>query len=93
MNRMRQRIAARLKEAQNTAAMLTTFNEVDMRLDMRDLYTQVSMLRRALEGGWAYPKGGCDVTLSCQTPSQTDKSWLYIGGGGDLKYTRLYAVH
>lgn len=31
MNRMRQRIAERLKEAQNTNAMLTTFNEVDMR--------------------------------------------------------------
>lgn len=30
MNRMRQRIAQRLKEAQNTNAMLTTFNEVDM---------------------------------------------------------------
>ena len=30
MTRLRQRIAQRLKEAQNTAAMLTTFNEVDM---------------------------------------------------------------
>ncbi len=30
MTRLRKRIAARLKEAQNTAAMLTTFNEVDM---------------------------------------------------------------
>ncbi|XP_008062360.1 dihydrolipoyllysine-residue succinyltransferase component of 2-oxoglutarate dehydrogenase complex, mitochondrial isoform X1 [Carlito syrichta] len=30
MNRMRQRIAQRLKEAQNTCAMLTTFNEIDM---------------------------------------------------------------
>ncbi|KAH8310723.1 hypothetical protein KR044_002743 [Drosophila immigrans] len=30
MNRMRQKIAARLKDAQNTAAMLTTFNEIDM---------------------------------------------------------------
>lgn len=30
MNRMRQRIAQRLKEAQNTNAMLTTFNEIDM---------------------------------------------------------------
>lgn len=31
MNRMRLKIAARLKEAQNTTAMLTTFNEIDMR--------------------------------------------------------------
>ncbi len=30
MTRLRQRIAQRLKEAQNTAAMLTTFNEIDM---------------------------------------------------------------
>src|SRR3546814_1804060 len=29
MTRLRQTIAARLKEAQNTAAMLTTFNDVD----------------------------------------------------------------
>ena len=30
MSRLRQTIAKRLKEAQNNAAMLTTFNEVDM---------------------------------------------------------------
>ncbi|MCK5622473.1 MAG: 2-oxoglutarate dehydrogenase complex dihydrolipoyllysine-residue succinyltransferase [Alphaproteobacteria bacterium] len=30
ISRLRQRIAERLKEAQNTAAMLTTFNEIDM---------------------------------------------------------------
>ncbi|MER2520724.1 MAG: 2-oxoglutarate dehydrogenase complex dihydrolipoyllysine-residue succinyltransferase [Bdellovibrionales bacterium] len=30
MSRLRQRVAQRLKEAQNSAAMLTTFNEVDM---------------------------------------------------------------
>ncbi len=30
MTRLRKRIAERLKEAQNIAAMLTTFNEVDM---------------------------------------------------------------
>lgn len=31
MNRMRLKIAQRLKDAQNTNAMLTTFNEIDMR--------------------------------------------------------------
>jgi len=30
MNRMRMKIASRLKDAQNTNAMLTTFNELDM---------------------------------------------------------------
>ncbi|MGH7747623.1 MAG: 2-oxoglutarate dehydrogenase complex dihydrolipoyllysine-residue succinyltransferase, partial [Candidatus Dormibacteria bacterium] len=34
MTRLRQTIARRLKEAQNTAAMLTTFNEVDMSATM-----------------------------------------------------------
>ena len=44
MSRLRRRIAERLKEAQNTAAMLTTFNEVDMsaviaaRKDHRDAF-------------------------------------------------------
>ncbi len=44
MTRLRQTIARRLKEAQNTAAMLTTFNEVDLtevmaiRNDLKDLF-------------------------------------------------------
>ena len=40
MTRMRQRIATRLKESQNTAAMLTTFQEVDMSslIDLRNKY-------------------------------------------------------
>ncbi len=40
MTRLRQTIARRLKEAQNTAAMLTTFNDVDMTAVMaaRDTY-------------------------------------------------------
>ena len=38
MTRLRQTIARRLKEAQNTAAMLTTYNEVDMTgiMDLRN---------------------------------------------------------
>lgn len=40
MTRLRQKIAERLKEAQNTAAMLTTFNEVDMTavMELRSRY-------------------------------------------------------
>ncbi|KAF2838500.1 putative Dihydrolipoyllysine-residue succinyltransferase component of 2-oxoglutarate dehydrogenase complex, mitochondrial [Patellaria atrata CBS 101060] len=40
MNRMRLRIAERLKQSQNTAAALTTFNEVDMSsiMEFRKLY-------------------------------------------------------
>lgn len=42
MTRLRQKIAERLKEAQNTAAMLTTFNEVDMGavMDLRAAYKE-----------------------------------------------------
>ena len=42
MTRLRQTIARRLKEAQNTAAMLTTFNEVDM--------SAVMALRKPVQG-------------------------------------------
>lgn len=40
MTKLRQTVASRLKEAQNTAAMLTTFNEVDMQgvMDLRAKY-------------------------------------------------------
>ena len=43
MTRLRQKIAQRLKEAQNTAAILTTFNEVDMGavMDLRNTYKDV----------------------------------------------------
>lgn len=46
MTRLRKRIAERLKEAQNTAAMLTTYNEVDMtnmmalRAEYKDLFVK-----------------------------------------------------
>jgi 2-oxoglutarate dehydrogenase E2 component (dihydrolipoamide succinyltransferase) len=40
MTRLRQTIARRLKDAQNTAAILTTYNEVDMKavMDLRNQY-------------------------------------------------------
>lgn len=43
MTRLRKTIARRLKEAQNTAAMLTTFNEVDMGpvMDLRKQYKEL----------------------------------------------------
>ncbi|HHB82173.1 MAG TPA: dihydrolipoamide succinyltransferase, partial [Devosia sp.] len=43
MTRLRQTIASRLKDAQNTAAMLTTFNEVDMGpvMDLRKNYKEL----------------------------------------------------
>ena len=42
MSRLRQRIAERLKEAQNTAAMLTTFNDINMQpvMELRGRYQE-----------------------------------------------------
>ena len=49
MTRLRQTIARRLKEAQNTAAMLTTFNEVDMTAVMH-LRSQSGTVRAQARG-------------------------------------------
>ncbi|KAI7804930.1 dihydrolipoyllysine-residue succinyltransferase component of 2-oxoglutarate dehydrogenase complex, mitochondrial [Triplophysa rosa] len=54
MNRMRQRIAQRLKEAQSTCAMLTTFNEVDMSniTEMRKLYKDAFLKKHGIKLGF-----------------------------------------
>ncbi|XP_037606103.1 dihydrolipoyllysine-residue succinyltransferase component of 2-oxoglutarate dehydrogenase complex, mitochondrial-like [Sebastes umbrosus] len=54
MNRMRLRIAQRLKEAQETCAMLTTFNEVDMGniQDMRNLYKDAFLKKHNIKLGF-----------------------------------------
>lgn len=54
MNRMRLRIAERLKEAQNTAASLTTFNEIDMSslIEMRKLYKDEFVKKTGIKMGF-----------------------------------------
>jgi 2-oxoglutarate dehydrogenase E2 component (dihydrolipoamide succinyltransferase) len=54
MTRLRQTIARRLKEAQETAAMLTTFNEVDMGavMDLRSQYKDVFEKRHGVRLGF-----------------------------------------
>src|SRR5579862_93521 len=54
MNRMRLRIAERLKESQNTAASLTTFNEVDMSslMEMRNLYKEEVLKKTGVKLGF-----------------------------------------
>jgi 2-oxoglutarate dehydrogenase E2 component (dihydrolipoamide succinyltransferase) len=54
MTRLRQRIAQRLKEAQNTAAMLTTFNEVDMGavMELRNQYKDVFEKKHGVKLGF-----------------------------------------
>ena len=54
MTRLRQTIARRLKEAQSTAAMLTTFNEVDMKavMDLRSKYKDVFEKKHGVKLGF-----------------------------------------
>lgn len=54
MTKLRQVIAKRLKEAQNTAAMLTTFNEVDMQpvMDLRTRYQDQFVKKHGIKLGF-----------------------------------------
>ncbi len=54
MTRLRQTIARRLKDAQNTAAMLTTFNEVDMKpvMDLRNSYKELFEKKHGVKLGF-----------------------------------------
>ncbi|KAH9243561.1 hypothetical protein K456DRAFT_45402 [Colletotrichum gloeosporioides 23] len=54
MNRMRLRIAERLKQSQNTAASLTTFNEVDMSslIEFRKLYRDEVLKKTGVKLGF-----------------------------------------
>jgi len=54
MSRLRQTIARRLKDAQNTAAMLTTYNEVDMTaiMEMRKKYKEVFEKKHGVKLGF-----------------------------------------
>jgi 2-oxoglutarate dehydrogenase E2 component (dihydrolipoamide succinyltransferase) len=65
MTRLRSRIAERLKEAQNTAAMLTTFNEVDLKavMDLRRKYKEQFIARHDIKLGLMsfFVKACCDA--------------------------------
>ncbi|RFZ86350.1 2-oxoglutarate dehydrogenase complex dihydrolipoyllysine-residue succinyltransferase [Shinella sp. WSJ-2] len=54
MTRLRQTIAKRLKDAQNTAAMLTTYNEVDMSavMDLRNRYKDLFEKKHGVKLGF-----------------------------------------
>ena len=54
MTRLRQTIARRLKEAQDTAAMLTTFNDVDMSavMDLRKKHQDAFVARHGIKLGF-----------------------------------------
>ncbi|GAB0093237.1 Dihydrolipoyllysine-residue succinyltransferase component of 2-oxoglutarate dehydrogenase complex [Sergentomyia squamirostris] len=54
MNRMRLKIASRLKDAQNTNAMLTTFNEIDMSaiMDFRKTHLEAFVKKYGIKFGF-----------------------------------------
>lgn len=54
MNRMRLKIASRLKEAQNVNAMLTTFNEIDMSyiMEFRKLHQEAFLKKYGIKLGF-----------------------------------------
>lgn len=63
MSRMRQRIAERLKQSQNSAAALTTFNEIDMSslMSMRSQYKDSILKEHGIKLGFmsAFARASC----------------------------------
>jgi len=89
MTRLRQTIAKRLKQAQNTAAMLTTFNEVDMSavLALRSRYKDVFEKRHGAKLGFmSFFVRACVAALKAvpDVNAQID--------GADLVYKHHYDI-
>jgi 2-oxoglutarate dehydrogenase E2 component (dihydrolipoamide succinyltransferase) len=67
MSRLRQTIASRLKQAQNTAAMLTTYNEVDMSavINIRTTYKSIFEKKHSVKLGFMsfFAKACCHALL------------------------------
>ncbi|MBT8059260.1 MAG: 2-oxoglutarate dehydrogenase complex dihydrolipoyllysine-residue succinyltransferase [Gammaproteobacteria bacterium] len=65
MNRLRSRIAERMKEAQNTAAILTTFQEVDLKavMDLRRKHQEAFTAKHGIKLGLMsfFVKACCDA--------------------------------
>ena len=89
MTRLRKRIAERLKEAQNTAAMLTTFNEVDMSavMAMRNKYKDGFEKKHGIKMGFmAFFVKAC-VTALKELPAVNGEI-----RGDELIYKNFYDV-
>ena len=71
MTRLRRRIADRLKEAQNTAAMLTTFNEVDMSavMNARKQYQDAFVKKNGIKLGFMSFFAKASVTALKELPA------------------------
>jgi 2-oxoglutarate dehydrogenase E2 component (dihydrolipoamide succinyltransferase) len=90
MTRLRQTIARRLKEAQNTAAMLTTYNEVDMGpiMDLRTEYKDLFEKKHKVKLGFMsfFVKACChalrevpDVNAEIDGTDVVYKNYVHMG--------------
>jgi 2-oxoglutarate dehydrogenase E2 component (dihydrolipoamide succinyltransferase) len=90
MNRMRLRIAERLKQSQNTAASLTTFNEVDMSalMDMRKQYKEEILKKTGVKLGFMSAFSRASVLAMKDLPSVN--AAIEGPNGGDTVVYRDY---
>jgi len=89
MTRLRARIAERLKQAQNTAAMLTTFNEVDMTaaMAMRARYNEQFEKRHGVKLGFMSIFAKACVVALKELPAVNAEI-----DGGDIVYKNHYDI-
>ncbi|HWV52497.1 2-oxoglutarate dehydrogenase complex dihydrolipoyllysine-residue succinyltransferase [Pseudorhodoplanes sp.] len=89
MTRLRATIARRLKDAQNTAAMLTTFNEVDMKavMDLRSHYKDAFEKKTGVKLGFM----GFFVRACVQALKDIPAVNAEIDGG-DIIYKNYYHI-
>lgn len=89
MTRLRKTIAQRLKDAQNTAAMLTTFNEVDMSaiISLRSTYRETFEKAHGVRLGFMSPFVKACVTALREFPAVNGEI-----DGDDIVYKNHYDV-
>ncbi len=89
MTRLRQTIARRLKEAQNTAAILTTFNEVDMSavMNLRNEYKDLFFKKHGVKLGFMGFFVKACVTALREIPEVNAEI-----DGNDLIYKNYYHI-
>ncbi|MFN4250979.1 2-oxoglutarate dehydrogenase complex dihydrolipoyllysine-residue succinyltransferase, partial [Deinococcus sp.] len=89
MTRIRQRISERLKEVQNTAALLTTFNEVNMQpaMDLRKKYQDQFVAKHGVKLGF--------MSLFVRAATEALKAFPVVNAsvdGKDIIYHGFYDI-
>ncbi len=89
MTRLRQRVAERLKEAQTTAAILTTFNEVDMTnvMALRKQYQEAFEKKHGVRLGFMSLFARAAITALKEIPAVNGEI-----DGGDMIYKNYYHI-